>query len=63
MRKLIVLLAITASIASCKKTNLERPLSCPPGFVQCPLNPAKCYDPTVNYVIDPCIVETPPADH
>lgn len=27
---------------------------CPKGMVQCTKNPKKCYDPNVNYVMNPC---------
>jgi len=27
---------------------------CPAGETPCPNNPAKCYNPTVNYIVNPC---------
>jgi hypothetical protein len=32
----------------------ETATTCRSGEVLCPNNPRKCYDPRVNYVVDPC---------
>jgi hypothetical protein len=44
---------------------------CPKGQIPCPKNPKKCYDPTIDYLVDPCsdpivldpIVLDPPVDN
>ena len=28
--------------------------TCPPGQIPCPKDPTKCYDPNVDYLVDPC---------
>jgi len=28
--------------------------TCLAGEIPCPTNPAKCYNPTVNYIVNPC---------
>jgi len=31
-----------------------KPTPCPDGYVNCTDNPSKCYNPTINYLVDPC---------
>lgn len=36
----------------------ETAVTCPRGQVLCPNNRRKCYDPNVNYLVDPCSKST-----
>ena len=53
MKKLLIGLSLLSiGMMSCRKDKKILD-TCPSGYVQCPNN-GKCYDPNVEYVLDPC---------
>lgn len=56
MKYLIILYSIflisCGGASTCEPKNCE--VSCPENQIPCPKNPDKCYDTTVDYIVDPC---------